>query len=122
MLCQQETFGLRSHSHFLESRFKKPNQQVVLFNRVGDSLDPLTPNLLEIFISIIGILHLVLFSIAAYKLGKSKYINPYRKIILLLFSFIVNLVGPPLSIRLSSKLEKTFEYNFSQYRAHQQRN
>lgn len=75
-------------------------------------MNPLTPNLIELIITIIGILHIILFSIAAYKLGKSKYITPYRKIILLLLSFFVTLFGPLLAIRLNSKLEKTSEYNF----------
>lgn len=61
-------------------------------------MSPLTPNFLEVIITLIGLAHIILALFALYRTGTNRTLTLQKKFIFLFIIFVLPLIGPLFTI------------------------
>ncbi len=71
-----------------------------------DAVNPIIPTSWEFFITVVGLIQLILLIIAVVRVGRDPWLKPEHKIFLLLVSLLVPLLGPALSLLVVFRTNK----------------
>lgn len=69
-------------------------------------MNPLALNGWEIFLTIIGLVHLILLVVAIFRVGFDKWLTPEHRVLLLLASILIPVIGPVFSLLITLKTNK----------------
>lgn len=69
-------------------------------------MNPLLPTGWEFFITVVGIIHVVLVLAVIFRVGFDKWLAPEHKIFLLIISLLVPIIGPAMSLLVTFRTNK----------------